>query len=95
MTTESHSVSDEVSNETPRQTHKPNQVKRDIRAHERLIGEEGMKWSSELFFLAARKLFAMRMADGQAMPASVGDLGNKDIEAFDIAHAAFIARERA
>ena len=78
----------------PKRTHKPNQIKRDIRAHQRLMETDGMAWPSELFVLAARKLNSLKMR-GQSMPASVEEAGNKDIEAFDIAHAAFIASKGA
>lgn len=71
----------------------PNQVMRDIRAFERWIAEDGATWPPELRALAQRKLMALQTRDQPDLPAAMERENQKDIEAFDVAHAAFIASQ--
>ena len=73
----------------------PNLIKRDIRAHEWLMAADGMSWPPELVVLASRKRTALQMRDQENLPPVTERENLKDIEAFDVAHAAFIASKGA
>jgi hypothetical protein len=73
----------------------PNQAKRDIRAFERWLANDSATWPPELQALAQRKLLALRTRDQENLPPVMERENQKDIDAFDEAHAAFIASKGA
>ena len=79
----------------PKRTHQPNQVARDIRTFERWMAEDAATWPPELQALAQVKLMSLQMRDQENLPPVMERENLKDIEAFDIAHAAFIASKGA
>ena len=68
----------------------PNQVMREIRAHERLMAEESGAWPPELQGLAQVKLMSLQMRDQENLPPVMERENLKDIAAFDAAYAALI-----
>lgn len=65
----------------------PNQVKRDIRALERWLGEAGPSWPRDVYDLGRRALLALKTLDQPDVPDVMVRLAANDLAAFTEAYA--------